>query len=243
MNLTGLFLQTAYRLRRHLWAGWPLSSLAALLLVGCGLVVVIYWWPRFWLAAPFVALLIAFVGTLRWATRREYVHFELLPDAAALLQNQDLPPLRTEELVPVRASGLFSVEGKVQYYMDVEANFETMETREHIVLGRVRPSRFLLLGRWPAWELGWWYIFVQPAMIREMSLGHLHFGRQTYLALRLVYYASDDTLQTIYLAPKDRAVLRRVWDDLMLDAPREVSVPLPRDRRQDERKVLSAAGR
>lgn len=220
VNLTGIFLQTAYRLRRHLWAGWPLSNLAGLLLIGGGLAVAISWWPRFWLAALFGALLIAFSMFLRWAARRAYIHFEILPDSAALLQIEDPPPLRTEELVPVRASGWFSVEGKSQYYMDIEADFETMETREHIVLGRVHPSRFLLLGRWPAWELGWWYIFVQPTMIREISLGHLHFGRQTHLALRLVYATGEDTLQTIYLASEDHVVLRRVWDDLMLDAPR-----------------------
>jgi len=86
-------------------------------------------------------------------------------------------PLRAEELVPVRVSGWCTVEGQDQYYMDLDAQFETVETREHIVLARVLPSQFLLVGRWSGSELGWWYIFFHPATIRRLDAGQLSFGR------------------------------------------------------------------
>ncbi len=230
LDLIGVILQLAYRLRRHLWAGWPLSRWLGWLLVMGGLVVTIYGWPRFWLAAPFGMLFLGHVVLLIWASRRRHVHFDALHNPETSLWEGEPPPpaLRTEELVPVRASGCFTVEGKSQYYMDVEAEFETVETREHIVLGRVHPSRFLLLGRWPAWEHGWWYIFFQPAMIREMTAGHLHFGRQPRLALRLVYAPAEETREAICLVFQDATGLRRVWDDLLRDAPPQAIHPLPR---------------
>jgi hypothetical protein len=193
------------------------------LLVTTGLAVVIIWWPRFWLATPFGLLWLSYLALLGWAARRKYVLFEPLPHAEILPQAHSLPALRAEELVPVRATGSFTVEGKNQYYVDVEADFETVQTREHIVLGRVHPSRFLLVGSWPEWELGWWYIFFQPEMIQEMSLGQLWAGRGVHLALRVLYTSDEQSLQTIYLACDDRDAMRRIWDDLSRDAPPAVN--------------------
>jgi hypothetical protein len=56
-------------------------------------------------------------------------------------------------------------------------------------------------------------------MIRTMDVGHLHFGRRPRLALRVVYAPDEETLQTIYLTFEDASTLRRVWDDLLRDAP------------------------
>jgi hypothetical protein len=125
--------------------------------------------------------------------------------------------LRTEELVPIRASGLFAVEGKNRYFVDLEADFETVDSREHIVLARVLPSRFLLLGQWPGDELGWWYIFFQPAMIRQLAAGAVHFGGGGRPALALLYSPDGETEETIYLTFDDRAAMGRVWQDLVRD--------------------------
>jgi hypothetical protein len=168
----------------------------------------------------FGTLFLGYVVLSIWARRRRYVEFRAGPPPDQLLdQTKPQIPLRAEEWVPVRASGWFTVEGKNQYYMDLEADFETVETREHIILGRVHPSRFLWLGRWPAYELGWWYIFFQPAMIRTVNVGHLHFGRRPRLALQVAWAPDDETLQTIYLTFEDASTLRRLWDDLLQDAP------------------------
>jgi hypothetical protein len=105
-----------------------------------------------------------------------------------------------------------------RYFVDVEAGFETMETREHVVMGQIAPSRFLLLGQWPGRDTGWWYIFFQPAMTCGLQVGHLTTGLRSRPALRISTAPDADTRPTIYLAFDDLDELHRVWDDLMVDA-------------------------
>jgi hypothetical protein len=83
-----------------------------------------------------------------------------------------------------------------------------------MILARVYPSRFLLLGRWPKFELGWWYIFILPQMIQSVTMGYLHYGPQARLALRVVYEPGEKARETAYLTAEDPAVLRRIWDTL-----------------------------
>jgi hypothetical protein len=220
LSLTGVIFQVTYRLRRHFWLGWSLARWFGALLVSAGLAALIRWWWYPWPAIMLGGLFLVCVLILGWAGRRRYVQFKAVSDPRDL---PPVPPLRAEELVPIRASGWFTVEGKVQYYADVEADFETVGTREHIVLGRVHPSRFLALGCWPEWELGWWYIFFQPAMIRKLAVGHLRFGRCPRPALQVVYTPDEKTLQTIYLAVDDSLLLQRLRDDLARDAIPNIS--------------------
>jgi len=219
LSAIGFILKIAYRLRRHWWLAWSLARWLGLLLLILAVWSLIRFWPNPWLAIMLAVVFLAYAAVQYWAERRGYVHFEPLPEVETPLSPDPPPGLGVEELVPIRASGWFTVEGKDQYYVDVEADFETVGTREHIVLGRVYPSRFLLVGRWPRFELGWWYIFFQPAMIRSLTLGHLYAGTQPQLALRVAYAPDAETLQVIYLVFEDRQALRRVWDDLLLDTP------------------------
>jgi hypothetical protein len=224
-----MILRFTYQLRRHLWAEWPLSRWVGALLLAATLGSLFVHWLRPWAAVLIGLLYLGYVLVLAWASRRAYIHYELRPQVDALRHNPlNESPLRSEELVPVRASGWFSVEGKDRYYVDLEADFETVATREHIILGRVRPSQFLYLGTWATEELGWWYIFFQPAMIREMEMGRLYFGAEPQLVLRLVYAPDAETEQTIYLNFDDEPALRRVWADLLLDsAPATVAPGRP----------------
>lgn len=218
----GLILRLAYRLRRHLLGGWSLARWGAFLLVILGVWALFYWWPSPWPAIAVAAALLAYILALAWAGRKGFLHFQPLPEEQARIRDLPAPPaLRPEEMVPARASGQFIVEGLAQYLIDLEADFETVETREHIVLARKHPSRFLLLARWPGYEVGWWYIFFRPEMIREMAVGHLYVRRRPDLALRLVYEPDEETRHAVYLAFADGAALRRVWDDLLLDATPE----------------------
>lgn len=219
MSARGTFLQLAYRLRRHLFFSWSLARwLGTLILVGAGWALW-RWWPNFWPGAALGALFVAYVAWHVWAQRSRYLYFEPLPDPAAVLDGEPLPPLRKEELVPARASGWFTVEGLDGYLVDLEADFETVGTREHIVLARLYRSRFLFLGRWPSYQTGWWYIFFMPEMIRQLRVGHLHTGGEPGLALQVVYAPDKETEHTIYLVFDHPAALRRVWDDLAVDAP------------------------
>jgi hypothetical protein len=221
LSTTGIILQIAYRLSRHFWLGWSLARWFGLLILGLGVWALIRWWPNSWPAISAGMVFLLYASILTWARHTGYIRYARLFDEEQQLTEGYVPPsLRKEELVPARVSGWFTVEGQNQYFVDVEADFETVGTREHIVLGRVHPSRFLLLGRWLKEELGWWYVFVQPSMIRQMDIGELTAGPQPQRVLRIVYVPDTDTEQTVYLRADDEA-LRRIWQDLLEDAQPE----------------------
>lgn len=223
LSLSGVIFSLGYRLRRHLWAAWPLSRWLGLLIL-VGAVVVLPRWP---VSAALGGIWLLYVSLLAWASWRAFVRFEAAPleDVLGAAINP-VSPVRAEEMVPVRASGLFSVEGKIQTYMDLEADFQTVETREHVVLARVHPSRFLLLGRWPEYELGWWYVFIKPTTIAALRVGYLHFGLHPRPAIQVVSAPDEETQETAYLTAADLQTLRRIWSDLVQDAPSD-AVPVP----------------
>jgi len=216
MSLTGLVLQFVYRLQRHVRFSQPLArwlGLGLLVLAGWSL---FRWWPTGWQAALLVGLFLGYLLVMGWAARSGYVRFMAGP--APEETTEPAPPLGPEEPVAVRASGWFTVNGQDRYFVDVQAAVETVRTREHIVAGLIRPSRFLLLGQWPKRDTGWWYIFFRPSTIREVRAGRLTFGARSRQALRIVHAAEGDTVRTITLAFDDPVALRRVWADLLVDA-------------------------
>jgi hypothetical protein len=217
-----------------MWAGWPLSRWFGLFFLGSSLILLVYFWPVFWFGVALGVCWLAYVMALFWSARQRFVCFKAEKDPMLTSQGATGAPLAPEELVAVRASGSFTVEGQTRYYVDVEAEFETVGTREHIVLARVRASRFLLLGRWPSPELGWWYIFFRPESIRELSSGSLCFGPQDQPTIRVVYAPDKDTEETFYLSFADRGVLHRVWADLVLDAPPGVATVGTQDDARSE---------
>ncbi len=220
MGWIGLILRLAYRLRRHLLMGWSVARWGGVLLFLVGIAALLLAWPNPWPAVAGSGSLLAYIMFLAWATRKGFLHFRPLRDEQSRIQALPAPPaLRPEELVAARASGHFIVENLAQYLIDLEADFETVETREHIVLARKEATRFLWLARWPGYEVGWWYIFFQPPMIREMAVGHLYVGWRPSLALRVIYAPDEETQHALYVAFADGPALRRVWDDLLLDAP------------------------
>jgi hypothetical protein len=224
LSITGILLQLVYRLHHHLWLGWSLARWFGVLLGSAVAVTLIRAWRQPYLPALIGGLFVVYLLVLAWAARLRYVRFKLLAEGWKGLGNIPAgPPLRAETMIPTWASGHFSVEGQEQYYVNVAADVETVGSREHVVLARIRPSRFLLFGQWPSWEIGWWYIFFQPAMIRRVSVGNLHFGSRARLALRVVYAQDEETIETLYLAFDDMITLRRVWDDIMQDAPSEAA--------------------
>jgi hypothetical protein len=217
MRLTGLVFQFSYRLQRHTRFGWALARWLGLLLLVVAGWALFRWWPVAWQSALLVGLFAGYLLVLAWAARAGYVRFH--PDPEDPPETLDpLPPLRPEELVPVRVSGWFTVMDQEEYFVDVEAAFESVATREHIIMGCIMPTRFLLLGRWPNGDTGWWYIFFQPSTIHEVRTGRLSFGVRSRRALRIEVVPGPDVRQTIYLAFDDAAALQRVRDDLLLDA-------------------------
>lgn len=223
MSIIGLAFRIAYQLRRHFWLAWPISRWLGLVLFGLAVWAARRWWPNLGPATVILLAWLAYLAFLAVAARSRYLYFRVQPGAAARLQNENAAsPLAKLEMVPARASGWFNVEGQGKHYVDLDADFETTGTREHIVLARVHPSRILLVGRWPAHELGWWYIFVQPSAIRSLGLGHLHFGFRPRLAVRVEYMLKlekKERVECVFMTFPDDDNLRRVWEDLVRDAP------------------------
>ena len=225
LSAIGLVFQIAYRLRRHLWLGWPLSRWLGTLLIMSILWQLIRWRSLSWQVIVLAALFLIYILVLVWAGRQGYVRFADLSSTEEdnLLGNAPRPPpLGIQEMVSTQASGWFAVEGEDRYYLDIEADYQTVSTREHMVLGRVHPSSFILFGKWPQGEFGWWYIFFEPRIIRDVCLGYLHFGLRPQLALRVIYAPDAETQQAVYLTFEDTTALRQVRDDLLLDVPQDV---------------------
>lgn len=234
MSLIGAFFKFAYSLYRHRWLGWPLSHWLGLALLVGGTIASIRAWPSPWGAVVFGILFLAYGAALAWAARLGYVVFEAQQRSDDTGKSCAVEvTLRPEEMVPVRVSGLFTVQGKTRYFVDVDADFQTTALDEHIIMGRVRPSRYLLLGQWPEGELGWWYMFFRPEMIRQLAVGQLRFGLRSRNALRLILAASADGEQVVFLALPDRAQLARVQMHLLQGASRAGSQGSPENKGRD----------
>ncbi len=228
-------LRIAYQLRYHSFAGWALDRWLATLLVVAALLV---WlagrqrteWPDWSLAGLLLLAGAAVLALRRWAAGRMYVVF--LPDAGSPVPGgQALDPAQK---IALRASGEFEVEGKQRFFADLFAYWRTFATREHAVMA-IRPrSRYLLLGRAAAEDLGMWYIFIQPPMLTAVSAGELAWGGRCRPALEVRYRlpsagrqaawrrllgrpAPDGERRLLYLAFNDQPARLRVWADLLAD--------------------------
>jgi hypothetical protein len=119
MSLIGLVLQFSYRLQRHIRFSQPLARWLGLLLLVVAGWSLYRWWPFAWQAALLIGLFLGYVLVLVWAARSGYVQFMPGPDGLSGLEStsdalEPVRPLRPEELVPVRVSGWFTVEGQDQ---------------------------------------------------------------------------------------------------------------------------------
>jgi hypothetical protein len=132
---------------------------------------------------------------------------------------QGLSTLPAMGKVRVRATGYFEVSGMRRYFVETPAEYTTFETREHCVMTRVPLSRFLLLARSSPVEVGWWYTFFQPAMIRAMQKGWLYFGLRPRPAVCLQIALPDNSREeTLHLSFDDEAARGLVLADLRRDA-------------------------
>lgn len=216
MRLLGLLGWISYNFTRHRIAAIPLTwyllafAVAWPVLLAVGTVPATGWSIAVAVVAALVLVAIA-VGA-----RNGYVVFR----PAAAHPNAIGRPLRPEEKVPARATGLFEVSGMTHYLADARAWFETVETREHIVIVWNPLSRFLLFAKTPKRLAGMWYAFFQPSHIRALQTGRMCFGSRVRPALRIAYQSEDAKARAqLYLAFDSEEDLATVLDDLRQDAP------------------------
>ncbi len=218
-RLLGRYYRLLYNLDKHLffevrmrtWANWVLALLAVM-----SLLVRI---PSAYLAS---ILFLALIGWLslssRYARRRYYVHF--LPEAPDPPEDPP-PPLWPEDKLLHHASGHFLVEDKEGDWTRLIAYYRTFETREHAIMARLTPSRFLKVGELPREALGMWYRFITPENLLDVAPGRIYFGGGEEPGLRLRYRRFDDKgnpLEDLFFLHFDSEADRaRVMADLLLD--------------------------
>ena len=209
MSSLGTLLWLGYSLNRHKVGPLPLSGVA--LLVGTMAWVGVW---RGWLSllqAVAISLICwALAGIGLWARWQGYFRFRAEETSPPL----DVPPPLPDERVPLCASGRFEVMHKRRDFVGAQAAFSTMDSGEHVIMAHIPRSRFLLLGRWPLEEVGWWYIFLSPQALLSITPGYLLFGPRPRPALEVRYRSKGGEEQRVHLAFTDQGQRARVWAGL-----------------------------
>lgn len=215
MSIVGFILKVSYQLNRHRLGPLRLNLVPLVLALACGLL-----WRVGGLmgeqAALIIVLCLALVSVTLLARRQGFIVFR----RREFFLSPNPPELVPDEKVAIRATGLFEVRGERRYFVEVTADFATMETREHIVMARMLDSRFLVGA--PRGDVGWWYIFFKPLMIRGIEVGQVHFGLRTRPAIKLRYRTAEGKVEPVYLSFDDPLQMQRVLEDLRRDANLEV---------------------
>ena len=211
MSIVGFILKASYQLSRHRLGPLRLNLVPLVLALACGLL-----WRVGGLmgeqAALIIVLCLALVSVTLLARRQGFIVFR----RREFFLSPNPPELVPDEKVAIRATGLFEVRGERRYFVEVTADFATMETREHIVMARMLDSRFLAGA--PRGDVGWWYIFFKPLMIRGIEVGQVHFGLRTRPAIKLRYRTAEGKVEPVYLSFDDPLQMERVLEDLRRDA-------------------------
>lgn len=231
--LEGLIYQSVYNLERHRLLNIRLRHWLIFLCIILPLTAWLRVWGASRLTAAFLTLgaVCVFAATW-WAARQRFTRFveqssnhasvdPAREEGANRPSNQQVndPPLPAMTKIRVCATGFFEVSGKRRYFVETPADYITFETREHCVMAHITTSRFLLVGTSSKNAVGWWYTFFQPAMIRSVDSGWLHFGLHPRPALRLEVTSPDDRKDEIlHLSFDDEAARSLILADLRYDA-------------------------
>ena len=195
------------------------------LLIGSGVVWVVGWLPGHWLVAGgALASVITLLALLRYWRQRDFVYF-----VAGTPPLVDSEPLSPTQKAPVMVTGFFGVEQKQQRFTWLPGFYRTFATREHALLCQVAQQCWAGLGRWPAEEVGLWYIFFTPTTIVQIEWGELYFGAEARLAIAVTHrvtlpkqrrWRSEQVRdEKVYIAFTSAAIGEAIWADLHHDLP------------------------
>jgi hypothetical protein len=228
----GLVYQLVYNLERHRLFNIRLRHWLILLCF----VLPAAMWLRLWGVSRLAAVPVTLgaLGTLVatwWADRQRYVRFEehsrvAMPplkearrDKPGADRQPGTSPLPAMSKIRVCATGFFEVSGMRRYFVETPADYTTFETREHCLMTQIPLTRFVLMGKSREDEVGWWYTFFQPDMIRSVKRGWLTFGLRPRPALRLGVASFESTEdESLHLSFEDEATCSLVLADLRCDA-------------------------
>ena len=230
MSLWGGLLKFGYRLQRHRIGPLALGYWPLLLgLIGSVIAYRTTAWP-YALILSVVGLVLAVIMLV--GRRQRYIRFRHDESLAAHLP-PDVKPIKQDEKILIKAVGTLEVRDKRKYFVCAEADFATMENREHVVMARIPFSRMWLVAQSLKEQEGWWYAFVSPPHIRSIQTGWLHHGLRPQPALQLVYerrqfverrneFKETVTEETIYLSVAKVLTLHRLLENLVRDAGQRV---------------------
>ena len=158
--------------------------------------------------------------------RRDFVRFEVHDSPLPAPQR-----LGASARIPIWATGRFSVEGKHQRFTCLPGYYRTFATGEHALLCFVRDRRLLRIARWPVDDLGMWYVFFTPEVVRRIQVGHLTFGPTPSPALAIEYDLMAPPsgnprnkkihVETLYLVCDDETRRSQVLADLLVNLARD----------------------
>ncbi len=218
-GLIGRYLRLLHNLRSHIWWDVTLNAWLIVLLLFIALLAFFGAIPGgVTFAGIALGLILVLFFSQWWAKRRYYVAFKPLTSA----EDTASPlPLGPKDKVLLRATGFFLVEGGSRRLTDLVAYYRTFETREHAIMARNTPSRFLGLGRSRPDILGMWYIFISPENLQKVTVGNLYFGSTPQPALRLDYTRFNNKgaakNAVAFLSFETELSLRQVLNDLLWD--------------------------
>jgi hypothetical protein len=160
-----------------------------------------------------IALCLSLTAVLLWADQRHYIVFREQPAGPTA----GAPDLRAEEKLRLRGSGVFEVSHMVRYLVEVPVVFWTTQLADHILAAKVRALNILGVGV-PSEERGWWYMFIEPEQVSEITAGDLYFGLGLRPAVRMQYVAQQ-TRQIVYFSCDSIGQRARLLKELQARAP------------------------
>ena len=159
-----------------------------------------------------VALCLLATAALYWANNRHYIVFREHP----VPPTAGTPDLHADEKLLLRGSGIFAVNDMTRYLVEVPVVFWATQLADHIVAARVRALNVLGVGV-PSEERGWWYMFIEPKEVLEVTPGYLCFGLGTRPTV-CVRRATERGYQRLYLSCHSQEQQARLLKELQTKA-------------------------
>lgn len=173
MRLLSQLYAFMYWSKRHTFLGFALGTWLRLLPVALFLVGLAQGWPLllnlFWLALALLLFLLYALGR-----RAGYKRFVSEPQMAL---DDDFAVPRSEQRVPLRATGIFSVQDREEYVLERPGAYWRVPLGQHVFMVEEGPGRYL-------------YQIINPNHVHVVEPGYLLFGRHPQKALALRFTVS-----------------------------------------------------